>query len=125
MSYVVKDDEVAIILKPHLTKEGEWYDGIISTGMYYSNRGPLDRNILEDLIKCASLMAAFFDVVMEKPELLEEIEDKLFSKDELEDRSLFWESFRQDKQDQHEEDPLKKKNNVVYLHPWTKTEGEA
>ena len=80
MTYKVKDDEIAIIIKPLLRQDGTWNNEVIHTGLYYNTGGAISPGILDDLVKCASLMVCFFDIANEKPELLMEVEERLFNK---------------------------------------------
>lgn len=127
MTYKVKDDEIAIIIKPLLRQDGTWNNEVIHTGLYYNTGGAISPGILDDLVKCASLMVCFFDIANEKPELLMEVEERLFNKygskfwseyEEVDDNGEFIEKFK--------EKPVEKREgNVLYLKPWTKTEGSA
>ena len=76
MGYTLADDEVALILRPiNFTDAGEW-SGLISTGLAMGPESNIDKDILSDLIKCATFLSAFLDVAHDYPNIMEVVEKR-------------------------------------------------
>jgi len=120
MGYTLADDEVALILRPiHFTADGEW-SGLISTGLALGPEQKIDKDILTDLIKCATFLSAFLDIAHEFPDIMEIVEQR---------RDEMIKIFEQDAEEQRnglpEVEIETSGGNVIKFGPLTKTKGNA
>jgi|TARA_R100001369_G_scaffold24966_1_gene45789 hypothetical protein len=120
MGYTLADDEVALILRPiSFDKDGTW-SGLISTGLAMGPESKVDKEILSDLIKCATFLSAFLDVAHEYPDIMEIVEER---------RDLMIKMFEDDAQEEAnglaEVEVTTQGGNVIKFGPTTKTKGSA
>ena len=118
MGYTLREDEVAIIIRPGYGEEGEW-NNIISTGLVISDGVP-KCEAGADMLQAAMLMCAAFMYNEENPDFIDELYPTI--------ADLAKELFP----DQYEEvevamdEPVyKKEGNVLTLNAKTKTVGSA
>ena len=120
MGYTLADDEVALILRPiHFNTEGEW-TGLISTGLALGPENKLDKDIVTDLIRCATFLSAFLSIAHEFPDVVSIIEER---------RDEMIEMFEQDAEEETnglpEVEIETSGGNVIKFGPLTKTKGNA
>jgi len=120
VGYTLADDEVALILRPiHFNTEGEW-SGLISTGLALGPENKLDKDIVTDLIKCATFLSAFLSIAHEFPDVMAIIEER---------RDDMIEMFEQDAEEELNGLPevtvKTSGGNVIKFGPRTKTKGSA
>ena len=114
MPYVVKDDEVAMILRPaSFDENGEW-TGELETGLACGAMNKTDVETMSYLVHLATLMGTFLSMAQDDEGLYEAVADR---------RDYLVSLERQDK-------PLYEKvegtdGKVLRLTRWTKTEGNA
>ena len=120
VGYTLADDEVALILRPiHFNADGEW-SGLISTGLALGPEQKIDKDILTDLIKCATFLSAFLDIAHEFPDIMEIVEQR---RDEMID--LFEQDAEEQKNGLPEVEIETSGGNVIKFGPLTKTKGNA
>jgi len=110
MSHTLRDDELAIVIRPNNYEE-DW-DGDCSIELVTSPDNPVPTIVMAHIMNVATLMSAFLDVASEHPDvydLVEEHRDYLMG---IED---------------DKEEPLEvtREGNVYRLNTWTKTKGNA
>jgi len=110
MSHTLRDDELAIVIRPNNYEE-DW-DGDCSIELVTSPDNPVPTVVMAHIMNVATLMSAFLDVAAEHPDvydLVEEHRDYLMG---IED---------------DKEEPLEvtREGNVYRLNTWTKTKGNA
>ena len=112
MSYTLKKDEVAIIMRPlDYDMDGNW-NGDAHTSMVIPEKDVVPEFILAHLIHIATMMSAFLDLAAEDEDLMDAVEDR---RNELMNYV----------QDEEEEQTYTQEGNVYTLNKWTKTEGSA
>lgn len=72
MSYTLKDNELALVLKPVM--EGSEFTGSIVTGIAMGEQD-VTAEVTNSLLDTATLMSAFIDVAHENEELLDLVSD--------------------------------------------------
>ena len=76
MSYTVRDDEVAIILRPiEKDKNGEW-TGELSTGLVVGDSKQFKIEVMSYLVHLATLMGTFLEMTQEDDVLYNEVEER-------------------------------------------------
>ena len=110
MAHTLRDDELAIVIRPNNYEE-DW-DGDCSIELVTSPDNPVPTVVMAHIMNVATLMSAFLDVAAEHPDvydLVEEHRDYLMG---IED---------------DKEEPLEvtREGNVYRLNTWTKTKGNA
>jgi hypothetical protein len=120
MGYVVKDDEVAILLKPVYDEDGNWTFEI-KTGMSMGSAVGNNEEAGRSLMLAAINMAASLAYLQMYPDFEEELED--LRHDML--AELFPEIYAQAMAEVNEEMKYEKEGNVIKLNAWTKTQGNA
>ena len=119
--YRVKNDEVAIIIKPVIGSDGKWtYE--LKTGIAFGNR--LDK--YEDqaghaMLDAAISMSAALAYIQDYPEFLEMLDE--YKHDML--AEVFPEQYAEAVAEQKAEEGYEKEDNVIRLNKWTKTQGNA
>lgn len=112
MSYTLKKDEVAIIMRPlDYDMDGNW-NGDAHTSMVIPEKDVVPEFILAHLIHIATMMSAFLDLASEDEDLMDAVEDR---RNELMGYV----------EDEEEEQMYTQEGNVYTLNKWTKTEGSA
>ena len=120
MGYTLADDEVALILRPvHFNTDGEW-SGLISTGLALGPERKLDKDVVTDLIKCATFLSAFLDIAHEFPDIMAIVEER---RDEI--ISLFEQDAEEQENGLPEVEIETTGGNVIKFGPTTKTKGSA
>jgi len=114
MSYTLKKDEVAIIMRPlDYDMQGNW-SGDAHTSMIIPEKKDVPEFVLAHLIHIATMMSAFLDLASEDEELMDAVEDR---RNELM-------GYAEEEMEQ-EEEMYTQEGNVYTLNKWTKTEGSA
>lgn len=114
MSYTLKKDEVAIIMRPlDYDMDGNW-NGDAHTSMIIPEKDVVPEFILAHLIHIATMMSAFLDLAAEDEELMDAVEDRRnelmgYAEEEIE----------------YEEELYSQEGNVYTLNKYTKTKGNA
>ena len=114
MKYYIRDNEVAIVLKPHaFDEDGEW-TGELSTGLVVGDNSDMDSDTLSYIIHLATLMATFLEVAQDDEDLYNIVEERRNALMGLDNpiQNLYEEVEGTD-------------GNVVKLTKYTKTLGEA
>ena len=76
MSYTIRDDEVAIVLKPvDVDEDGEW-GGELNTRLAVGNSSKVKMEVLSYLVHLATLMGTFLEMAQEDEILYREVEDR-------------------------------------------------
>ena len=120
MGYTLADDEVALILRPiNFTADGEW-SGLISTGLAMGPESNIDKDILSDLIKCATFLSAFLDVAHDYPNIMEVVEKR---RDEV--IKMFEQDVEEETNGLPEVEVQTSGGQVIKFGPKTKTKGKA
>jgi len=120
MAYELADDEVALILRPiRFDKDGKW-SGLISTGLAMGPEQSIDREILAELVKCATFLSAFLDIAHEFPDIMEIVEER---RDEM--IKLFEQDAEEEANGLPEIEIETNEGNVIKFGPLTKTKGNA
>lgn len=118
MSYDIKKGEIAIIIKPELSEDGEW-DGLMKTGLVFGpEQNPTAMRAAMDL---ALTMAATTYVLEDYPEIYEYFEEP---RHELL-KDMFPEAYAESKLAIEKDMDYTTEGNVIKLTKWTKTLGEA
>ena len=120
MGYVVKDDEVAILVKPVFDDEGNWTFEI-KTGMTMGKHVGNDPKVGRAVMMAAINMSAALAYMQIYPDFEDELDDlrhemlaELFPE-------MYAEALAEvDKEMEYETD-----GNVIKLNAWTKTQGNA
>ena len=110
MGHTLKDDEIAIVIRPKNYEE-EW-DGDVAIELRTSQDCPVPTTVMAHIMNVATMMSAFLDVAAEYPdvyELVEEHRNYLMGIDEDEEETL----------------EVIQDGNVYTLNKWTKTKGNA
>jgi len=115
MSYTIKEDEFALVIKPVLDDEGDW-DGQLASGITMGENNSLSAEIQRHMIGVITLLNAFLAYGEDHPEIIDEVEDY---RDELL-RSTFGTDVDTDLPDE-----VESKSNVIKLTRHTKTVGNA
>ena len=120
MGYTLADDEVALILRPiNFTADGEW-SGLISTGLAMGPESNIDKDILSDLIKCATFLSAFLDVAHDYPNIMEVVEKR---RDEV--IKMFEQDANEEANGLPEVEVQTSGGQVIKFGPTSKTKGSA
>ncbi len=119
--YVVKDDEVAIIIKPIIDTDGNWtYE--LKTGITFGNG--LDKypeGAGHAMLDAAISMAACLSYIQDYPDTLDLLDE--YKHDML--AEVFPDQYAQAMAEQEAEDGYETEDNVIRLNRWTKTQGNA
>ena len=109
MGHTLRDDELAIVIRPQNYEE-DW-DGDCSIELVSSKDNPVPNVVMAHIMNVATLMSAFLDVAAEHPDVYELVEEHRNYLMGIED----------------EEEPLEvtREGNVYRLNTWTKTKGNA
>ena len=120
MGYTLADDEVALILRPiSFNAEGEW-SGLISTGLAMGPESNIDKDILSDLIKCATFLSAFLDVAHDYPNIMEVVERR---REEM--IKIFEQDVEEETNGLPEVEVQTSGGQVIKFGPTSKTKGSA
>lgn len=117
MSYTLKKGEVAIVIRPHY-EDGE-FSGSVNTGLVLSEAK--DPVAMQASMEVALTMAAAPLFVEDYPDAEEAFDE--YKHTLLQD--LFPEQYEESKKAIAESREYDKKDNVLTLKAWTKTEGNA
>lgn len=115
MSYTIKEDEFALVIKPVLDDDGEW-DGEIAAGITMGENKLVPLEIQRHMISVITLLNAFLAYAEDNPAVLEEVEEY---RDELLRSTLGTDV------DTDIPDKVEKPSNVIKLNRFTKTVGNA
>ena len=109
MGHTLRDDELAIVIRPNNYEE-DW-DGDCSIELVSSPDNPVPNIVMAHIMNVATMMSAFLDVAAEHPDVYELVEEHRNYLMGIED----------------EEEPLEvtREGNVYRLNTWTKTKGNA
>ena len=109
MGHTLRDDELAIVIRPQNYEE-DW-DGDCSIELVSSKDNPVPNVVMAHIMNVATLMSAFLDVASEHPDVYDLVEEHRNYLMGIED----------------EEEPLEvtREGNVYTLNSWTKTKGNA
>ena len=110
MGHTLRDDELAIVIRPNNYEE-DW-NGDCSIELVSSADSPVPNVVMAHIMNVATMMSAFLDVAAEYPdvyELVEEHRNYLMGIDEEEEEKL----------------EVTREGNVYTLNTWTKTKGNA
>ena len=109
MGHTLRDDELAIVIRPNNYEE-DW-DGDCSIELVSSPDNPVPNVVMAHIMNVATMMSAFLDVAAEHPDVYELVEEHRNYLMGIED----------------EEEPLEvtREGNVYRLNTWTKTKGNA
>ena len=120
MAYELKDDEVALILKPiKFDRDGNW-SGLIATSLAVGTEDVLGKSILADLVKCATFLSTFLDIAHEFPDIMEIVEER---RDEMLD--MLHQDLEEEEKGLPEIKVRTSSGNVIKFGPTTKTKGNA
>ena len=120
MGYVVKDDEIAILLKPVFDEEGNWTFEI-KTGMTMGKGVGEHEQAGRALMLAAINMSASLAYLQMYPDFEDELED--LRHEML--AELFPEIYAEAVAEVDKEMQYEKEGNVIKLNAWTKTQGNA
>jgi len=115
VSYTIKEDEFALVIKPVLNDEGEW-DGQIASGITMGESISLSSEIQRHMIGVITLLNAFLAYAEDNPDVVDEVEHY---RDELLKTTLGPDV------DTDIPDEVEKPSNVIKLNRFTKTVGNA
>jgi hypothetical protein len=109
MAHTLRDDELAIVIRPNNYEE-DW-DGDCSIELVSSPDSPVPNVVMAHIMNVATMMSAFLDVAAEHPDVYDLVEEHRNYLMGIED----------------EEEPLEvtREGNVYRLNTWTKTKGNA
>jgi hypothetical protein len=120
MAYKLKDDEIALILRPiSFDRDGNW-SGLISTSLAVGVESGLDQSILADLVRCATFLSTFLNIAHEFPDIMEIVEER---RDEM--LNMLHEDLEEEKNGLPGIKVHAKDGNVIMFGPTTKTKGRA
>ena len=118
MSHEIRDNEVAIIIKPDIDEDGKW-TGELKTGLLFGNSNhPIATRNAMDL---ALTMAASINVIEDFPDLYDYFEE---ARHELL-KEMFPKQYAESELAVQNEMDYTTEGNVIKLTKWTKTMGEA
>jgi hypothetical protein len=123
MSYEVKDDEVAVIVKPVMDEEGKWTLEL-ATGLAFGEISAAPMPAAHAAFEAALSMAASLTFLADYPEFEEELIE--YKQEMLKD--IFPEQYaaaEKEISDAEKEEVYSKKGNVYTLNAFTKTQGNA
>ena len=123
MSYKVKDDEVAGIIKPEMDEDGNWTLEL-ATGLAFGEVIDTPMPAAHAAFEAALSMAASLTFLSEYPEFEEELVE--YKQEMLKD--IFPEQYaaaEKELSDAEQEEVYSKKGNVYTLNAFTKTQGSA
>ena len=120
MAYKVKDNEVAILIKPVFDDNGDWTHHI-QTGMAMGKKIGDDPKIGQAMIRAAVNMSAALAYMQMYPDFEDELED--IRHDMLSD--LFPDIYAEAVAAVDKEMGYEKEDNIIKLNAWTKTQGNA
>lgn len=122
MSYKVKDDEVAVIIKPVMDEDGNWTLEL-ATGLAFGAVIDAPMPAAHAAFDAALSMAASLTFLSEYPDFEEELVE--YKQEMLKD--IFPEQYAAAEKEisEEEEDVYSKKGNVYTLNAFTKTQGSA
>ena len=108
MGHTLRDDELAIVIRPQNYEE-DW-DGDCSIELVSSKDNPVPNVVMAHIMNVATMMSAFLDVASEHPDVYDLVEEHrnylmgIEAEEELE---------------------VTREGNVYTLNTWTKTKGNA
>ena len=108
MGHTLRDDELAIVIRPQNYEE-DW-DGDCSIELVSSKDNPVPNVVMAHIMNVATMMSAFLDVASEHPDVYDLVEEHrnylmgIEAEEELE---------------------VTREGNVYTLNSWTKTKGNA
>ena len=111
MPYELKDDELAIVIRPQ-NYEDEW-TGDVAIQLAVSPENNVPDIVMAHIMNVATLMSAFLDVASEYPDVYELVEDH---------RNYM---MGIDVDEEEESLDIQQDGNVYTLNRWTKTKGNA
>lgn len=120
MGYIVKDDEIAILLKPVFDEEGNWTFEIktgITMGVDVGDLKEAGQALMLAAINMSASLA-YLQMYPDFEEELEELRHEMLAE-------LFPEIYAEAKAQVDEEMKYEKDGNVIKLNVWTKTQGNA
>ena len=123
MSYKVKDDEVAVIVKPVMDEDGNWTLEL-ATGLAFVEVINAPMPAAHAAFEAALSMAASLTFLTDYPEFGEELVE--YKQEMLKD--IFPEQYaaaEKELSDAEKEEVYSKKGNVYTLNAFTKTQGSA
>lgn len=123
MSYEVKDDEVAVIVKPVMDEDGNWTLEL-ATGLAFGAVIDAPMPAAHAAFDAALSMAASLTFLADYPEFEEELVE--YKQEMLKD--IFPEQYaaaEREITDEEKEEVYSKKGNVYTLNAFTKTQGNA
>ena len=120
--YTVKQDEVAILIKPIFDDQGNWtYE--LKTGITFGDE--LGKHTGTEaghaMLDAAISMAACLAYIQDYPDFLDMLDE--YKHDML--AEVFPEQYAQAMAEQEAEDGYETEDNVIRLNRWTKTQGNA
>ena len=110
MGHTLRDDELAIVIRPN-NYEDEW-DGDCSIELVTSKDNPVPNVVMAHIMNVATLMSAFLDVASEYPDVYDLVEEHRNYLMGIDDEA-------------EEELEVTREGNVYTLNTWTKTKGNA
>jgi hypothetical protein len=120
VGYTLADDEVALILRPiNFDSDGTW-SGLISTGLAIGPEDGMDKEIMADLIKCATFLSAFLDIAHEFPAIVEIVEER---RDEM--IKMFEQDAEEEENGLPEIEIKTSGGKIIKFGPTTRTKGTA
>lgn len=123
MSYKVKDDEVAVIVKPVMDEDGNWTLEL-ATGLAFGAISSAPMPAAHAAFEAALSMAASLTFLADYPEFEEELVE--YKQEMLKD--IFPDQYaaaEKELSDAEKEEVYSKKGNVYTLNAFTKTQGSA
>ena len=111
MPYELKDDELAIVIRPQ-NYEDEW-TGDVAIQLAVSPDNNVPDIVMAHIMNVATMMSAFLDVASEYPDVYELVEDH---------RNYM---MGIDAEEEEESLDIQQDGNVYTLNRWTKTRGNA
>lgn len=123
MSYKIKDDEVAVIVKPVMDEDGNWTLEL-ATGLAFGAISSAPMPAAHAAFDAALSMAASLTFLSEYPEF----EEELVEYKQVMLKDIFPEQYAAAEREISEEekkDLYSKKGNVYTLNAFTKTQGNA
>ena len=109
MAHTLRDDELAIVIRPNNYEE-DW-DGDCSIELVSSPDNPVPNVVMAHIMNVATMMSAFLDVAAENPDVYELVEEHR--------------NYLMGIEDEEEELEITREGNVYSLNKWTKTKGNA
>lgn len=109
MGHTLRDDELAIVIRPQNYEE-DW-NGDCSIELVSSKDNPVPNVVMAHIMNVATMMSAFLDVASEHPDVYDLVEEHR--------------NYLMGLDDEEEELEVTREGNVYTLNTWTKTKGNA